>query len=182
MNAPPEVAAAYVAATEKQRALALALAQGMGKEEAMLHAGYSKVQAHKCEKSVIEHPRVVILAGWYASQAIKKNEVTVERAVEEMGSIALFDPADIFGDDDALLPVKQWPKEARRAFAGWDANGMPKFWNKRDAVDSIAKIRGWQAPDKLEVKAVVGVVVVPSKGGAVIDAQSTTTISIPPKG
>lgn len=182
MNTPPEVTAAYIASTDKQRALALALAQGMGKEEAMLAAGYSKVQAHKTPKEVLEHPRVVILAGHYASQAIKKHALTVDRVVDEMGDIALFDPADIFNEDNKLLPVREWPVAARRAFAGWDANGMPKFWSKTDSVDRIAKIKGWHAPDKLEVKAMVGVVVVPSKGGTTFDAEMTATLSLPPKG
>lgn len=181
-DAPPEVSAAYIACTDKQRALALNLAKGMFKSDAMRAAGYSEGQSRKCHKEVVDHPNVVTLSQWYASQAIKKNEVTVERVVEEMGDIALFDPADIVDDNDKVLPIKQWPVAARRAFAGWDANGMPKFWSKTDSVDRIAKIKGWHAPDKVEVKAVVGVVVVPSKGGTVIDAQSTTTISLPPKG
>lgn len=182
MNAPPEVSAAYIASTDKQRALALALAQGMGKEQAMLAAGYSKVQAHKTPRDVLEHPRVVLLAAWYAKGAIEKSGITVDRVVEEMGDIALFDPADIFDADDKVLPVPKWPPAARRAFAGWDANGMPKFWSKSDAVDRMVKIRGWSAPDKLEVKSIVGVVVIPAKGGHVIDMQTTTSVMVPPKG
>lgn len=178
---PPEVSAAFVAATPKQKALALALAEGLHRSDAMLKAGYSKEQSRKCRKEVIEHPNVATLAGWYAQQAIAKNEVSVDRVVEEMADIALFDPATIFdAAEGKLLAVKDWPVAARRAFAGWDANGMPKFWGKPDAVDRITKIRGWQAPDKIEVKAIVGVVVVPSKGGVAIDMQTTTSLTLPP--
>lgn len=177
---PPEVSAAFLAATPKQRALAEALATGMHRSDAMLKAGYSKEQSRKCRKEVIEHPHVATLAGWYAQQAIAKNEVTVDRVVEEMASIALFDPLLMFDAEGKLMAVKDWPVAARRAFAGWDANGMPKFWGKPDAVDRITKIRGWQAPDKLEVKAIVGVVVVPSKGGVAIDMQATTSLTLPP--
>lgn len=81
MNAPPEVSAAHIASTDKQRALALALAQGMGKEQAMLAAGYSKVQAHKTPREVLEHPRVVLLAGWYASQARTRSNASRTRIV-----------------------------------------------------------------------------------------------------
>ena len=83
MNAPPEVSAAYIASTDKQRALALALAQGMGKEQAMLAAGYGKAQAHKCEDVVIKHPRVVLLAAWYAESAIQKDADKVEKVVSK---------------------------------------------------------------------------------------------------
>lgn len=142
MNAPPEISAAYIACTDKQRALALALAQGMGKEEAMLHAGYSKVQAHKCEKAVIEHPRVVILAGWYASQAMEKEADKVERAVDRMADIALFDPKSIHDGSGKVLPVAQWPESARSAFAGWDSMGRPKFWSPMDAAEKLFKVKG----------------------------------------
>lgn len=169
MNAPPEVSAAYIACTDKQRALALALAQGMGKEEAMLHAGYSKVQAHKCEKAVIEHPRVVILAGWYASQAIKKNEVTVERVIEEVCHMILADPAELFDENGNVLGVRDMPESIRRAISAVDvfeeyqgrgenreAIGMTKklrFWDKVGAVEKLAKMKGWYAPEKMEVDA-----------------------------
>lgn len=161
-NAPDDVAQAFNACTPKQRALALALAKGMGREEAMLEAGYSKVQAHKTPKDVLDHPRVVKIATWLGAQAVQKQVLTVERVVEEMGDIALFDPATIFNDEDKLLPIRQWPEAARRAFAGWDNNGMPKFWDKSGAVDRITKIKGWEAKDK-NAPVVVGVVIVPQK-------------------
>lgn len=148
MNAPPEISAAYIACTDKQRALALALAQGMGKEQAMLAAGYSKVQAHKTPREVLEHPRVVTLAGWYAGQAVKKNEVTVERVVNKMADIALFDPKAIYGADGKLLPVNEWGEAERFAFAGFDSQGLPKFWNPMDAAEKLFKVKGTYAPEK----------------------------------
>ena len=153
MNPPPEVSAAFLAATPRQRDLAMHLATGMFKSDAMRAARYSEAQSRKCDKKVVDHPVVVTLAQWYASQAIKKNEVTVERVVSEMADIALFDPKLIFDADGKLLPIPQWPVEARRAFAGFDHQGGPKFVSKTDAAEKLAKIKGWYAPEKLEVDA-----------------------------
>ena len=88
-DAPADIAQAYNAATEKQRALAVALGSGMGKEESMLAAGYSKRQAKKCE--VADHPRVVKIATWLGQRAIEKEADKVERAIERMADIATFD-------------------------------------------------------------------------------------------
>jgi hypothetical protein len=46
------------------------------------------------------------------------------------------------------MPVNEWPESARRAFAGWDGNGLPKFVSKTDAAEKLAKFKGWYAPEK----------------------------------
>lgn len=148
MNTPPEVSAAYIACTDKQRALALNLAKGMFKSDAMRAAGYSEGQSRKCHKEVVDHPNVVTLSQWYASQAIKKNEVTVERVVNKMADIALFDPKAIYGADGKLLPVNEWGEAERFAFAGFDSQGLPKFWNPMDAAEKLFKVKGTYAPEK----------------------------------
>lgn len=147
-NAPDDVAQAFNACTTKQRALAIALAKGMGREEAMLEAGYSKLQAHKLEPRVIDHPRVVKIATWLGAQAVQKVGITVERVTEEMADIALFDPISMYDDDGKMLPLHKWPASARRAFAGFDSNGIPKFVSKTDATEKLSKILGWYAPEK----------------------------------
>lgn len=148
MKTPPEITAAYLKATPRQRALALALGQGMFKGDAMVAAGYSKAQARKCDPVVTDHPLVVKLTSWYVSQAMAKHEVAVERVIEEMVDIALFDPALMYDAEGKMMAVKDWPEQARRAFAGFDSSGIPKFVSKTDAVEKLAKIKGWYAPER----------------------------------
>lgn len=145
---PPEVSAAFLEATDKQRKLALNRAQGMFWKEAMLDAGYAKGQAEKCDKVITGSHVVQTLMKWYASQAVEKSGLTVDRAIEEMASITLFDPKIIHDDSGNVLPVDQWPETARRAFAGWDSAGKPKFWSKMDAFEKVAKVQAWYAPER----------------------------------
>lgn len=145
-NAPDDIAQAYIACTDKQRALAIALASGMGKEEAMLAAGYSKNQARKCEAA--DHPRVVKVATWLGGQAIAKEADKVERAIEKVADIATFDVKDTYGPDGKMLPPNEWPAAARAAFSGFDAQGNPKFWSPIDAAEKLFKVRGTYAPEK----------------------------------
>lgn len=168
-DAPPEVSAAYIACTDKQRALALNLAKGMFKSDAMRAAGYSEGQSRKCHKDVVDHPNVVTLSQWYASQAIKKNEVTVERVIEEAARIVLADIRTIFDENGNILPIHDMPDDIARCLAGIDVfeeytgkgdkreilgyTKKLKFWNKLDAIEKLAKIKGWYAPEKLEVDA-----------------------------
>lgn len=161
MNAPPEVKAAYMAATDRQRALALNLAKGMFKADAMLAAGYAKGQAKKCLKSVVDAPVVLTLKNWYASQAIAKEIDKVELVVEKMTGIALFDARDIHDSEGRVLPVDQWPESARCAFAGWDSMGRPKLWSPMDAAEKVFKVKGVMAPDKLEVNLVTSFKIAP---------------------
>ena len=160
-NAPDDVAQAFNACTPKQRALAIALAKGMGREEAMLEAGYSKLQAHKLEPRVIDHPRVVKVANWLGGQALAREVDKVERAIDRMADIALFDIKDTFGPDGKMLPVNEWPEAARKAFSGFDGNGNPKFWSPIDAAEKLFKVKGAMAPDKLEVNLVTSFKIAP---------------------
>lgn len=147
-NAPDDIAQAYIACTDKQRALAIALASGMGKEEAMLAAGYSKNQARKCEAA--DHPRVVKVATWLGGQAIAKEADKVERAIEKVADIATFDVKDTYGPDGEMLPPNKWPDAARAAFSGFDAQGKPKFWSPIDAAEKLFKVKG-KYTDRVEV-------------------------------
>lgn len=149
-NAPDDVAQAFNACTPKQRALAIALAKGMGREEAMLEAGYSKLQSHKLEPRVIDHPRVVKIATWLGAQAIAKEADKVELAIDRMADIATFDIKDTFGPDGKMLPVNEWPAAARKAFSGFDSQGMPKFWSPIDAAEKLFKVKG-KYTDKIEL-------------------------------
>lgn len=151
-NAPDDVAQAFNACTPKQRALAIALAQGMDKRDAMLAAGHTKLQAHKCDKAITEHPRVKLIATWLCEQAFAKvaeKEIDkVELAIDRMADIATFDIKDTFGPDGKMLPVNQWPEAARKAFSGFDGNGNPKFWSPIDAAEKLFKVKGTYAPEK----------------------------------
>lgn len=147
-DAPADIAQAYIACTDKQRALAIALASGMGKEEAMLAAGYSKNQARKCEAA--DHPRVMKVATWLGGQAIAKEADKVERAIEKVADIATFDVKDTYGPDGEMLPPNKWPDAARAAFSGFDAQGNPKFWSPIDAAEKLFKVKG-KYTDRVEV-------------------------------
>ena len=165
-NAPDDVAQAFNACTPRQRALAIALAKGMGREDAMLEAGYSKVQAHKTPAEVLDHPRVVKIATWLGAQAVQKQVLTVERVVEEAARIVLADIRTIFDENGNILPIHEMPDDIARCVAGIDVSEeytgkgdkrevlgytkKLKFWNKLDAIEKVAKIQGWYK-EKLEV-------------------------------
>ena len=138
MNAPPEVSAAYIACTDKQRALALNLAKGMFKSDAMRAAGYSEGQSRKCHKDVVDHPNVVTLSQWYASQAIKKNEVTVERVLKELARLAFFDVAKLVGEDGRPLPISQIDEDTRRAVVGLD---VATVGNAQQGMGEVLKLK-----------------------------------------
>lgn len=164
MNTPPEVTAAHIAATPKQRALAINLAKGMPKGDAMIAAGYSKAQAKKALPSVVDHPNVATMRDWYWAQAVQKNTASVERVMEEVSRILLADVRTMFDENGNVLDIHSMPDDIARCIAGIEvfeefqgrgddrtSIGMTrkvKFWNKLDAVEKLAKILGWYAPER----------------------------------
>lgn len=88
---------------------------------------------------------------------MKQFEVTEERLIQEAACLAFLDPADLFDEDGAPLPIQEIPEEARRTIAGIDINdiwkGPPgnkvycgtlkrfKVGNKLQAIEFLAKIK-----------------------------------------
>lgn len=147
-NAPAEVRDAYLACDPRQQKYIDGVLAGKFHDVAMREAGYAPSTARSKAGKVAKLPNVAKVLSWHASVALAKQAVTVDRVVEEMGDIALFDPLSIYDMDGKVLPVNLWPESARRAFAGWDGNGLPKFVSKTDAAEKLAKFKGWYAPEK----------------------------------
>lgn len=169
-TAPPDVVAAYKRLSEKQRAFAIALPTAATQEAAMLAAGYGAQHARKNSATLAAHPDVVIVVNHLVGSAVKEAQDDVERLIKELCHSGLADPLGMFNDDDTLKPLREWPEELRRALSGieideiWEHQGTGnkrkkvqigltkkvKFWNKLDAIEKIAKIRGYLQPEKHE--------------------------------
>ena len=179
-SAPAEVRDAYLACDPRQQKYIDGVLAGKFHDVAMLEAGYAPSTARSKAGKVAKLANVAKVLSWHASVALAKQSLTVDRLVEEMTDIALFDPADIFTEGNKLMPVREWPVAARRAFSGWDANGMPKFSDKKGAVDSITRIKGWDAKEKQSnQQVVVGVVIVPQKAGEPNQVIEAVEVAMP---
>lgn len=179
-TAPADVLAAYNKLPDRQQKYVDGMLTGKYHDDAMREAGYAPSTARSKAGKLAKLPNVAKVLAWHASVVLAKQSLTVDRLVEEMADIALFDPADIFTEENKLMPVREWPVAARRAFSGWDANGFPKFSDKKGAVDSITRIKGWDAKEKQSnQQVVVGVVIVPQKAGEPNQVIEAVEVAMP---
>src|SRR5690606_36509565 len=89
--------------------------------------------------------------------AMQETIAEIDRVAQELEVAAYADPVAIFGDDDTVLPVREWPEELRRNLAGievferFEGKGSKrkfvghlkkfKFYNKIAALEALAKLR-----------------------------------------
>lgn len=170
MNALPDTAPAHVTAafkrlTPKMRAFALALPTAESQEAAALAAGYGAQHARKNSGAMAKHADVAIVVDYIVNSAVKEAQDDVERLIREACAVALADPIGMVNPDGSIKPLHEWPENLRRALASYDVSELrigkgedavlgllhkPRFWNKLDAIEKIAKIRGYLLPEKHE--------------------------------
>lgn len=165
-GAPADVLAAFNKLNPRQQAFALALPAAASQEAAALAAGYGAQHANKNAHALAAKPEVRIVVAYLAGAALKAAEDDLERLIREACHVALADPIGMVNADGSLKPLHEWPENLRRALASYDLAEIsagsgaekvcigtlakPRFWNKLDAIEKIAKIRGYLAPEKHE--------------------------------
>lgn len=116
---------------------------------------------------------------WRIRELVKERaaeaHVEVGNVLREMLHLAHFDPADLFDDQDQLIPLKQMPLFARKAikeityeqkYIGEDPSGLPiskrithvKLHSKEKALEMLARFKklfGEDEPEKRRVSVVI---------------------------
>jgi phage terminase small subunit len=132
---------------------------------AALHAGYSKHTARGQGSRLLGKPEIQEYLQAKKDKLAQKYEISQERVLSEYAKIAFFDIRKIFTVDGGLKPIREFDDESAGAIAGVESNDITlnemiigrlqkvKMWDKRAALDSICKMLGYNAPDKLKVVA-----------------------------
>lgn len=127
------------------------LTNGRNSAAAARAAGYSKRSAPQTGSALLKHPDIAAELRRLAGQTEKKLELTAQRVMEELATIALFDPATMYGEDGKLLPVAQMPEATRRAIAGIEEGKdftKLRISSKLGSIELISKIIGMVKPQE----------------------------------
>jgi transposase len=93
----------------------------------------------------------------------KKHKLTLEDVIIEYAKIAKSDIRNVFNDDGGLKNVKEWDDQVAGAISLVETmeitvNGQKigdtrklKTWDKKTALDSVCKLLGYGAQNKVEV-------------------------------
>lgn len=145
--------------TPKQRAFIAEYLVDLNAAQAAVRAGYSPRTAKAAGCRLLSSPAVAeAVADAQAGRAARVG-VTADETLRQIDEIARSDLRRLFGDDGELLPPKLWPDDAARAVASIeivtrrdvarrDGNG-----DVERVVERVAKIRFWDKPRALELKA-----------------------------
>lgn len=92
-------------------------------------------------------------------KAEKRNEVTVDRIIQELKLISFFDPRTLYNDTGKMLEVHKLPEDVARAISEIRVTEMKvgpnvtktnttlKLYSKLDAIEKIAKHLGFYERD-----------------------------------
>lgn len=136
--------------------------------QAAIRAGYSKKTAGQIGESLLKKVETQRYISELKNKLSNKLEISLEKVVAEYAKIAFTDIRDYYDDDSLLKPIKDLSDNAAAALAGvevdqlWGASMDGKIqigetkkikrWDKVKALDSLCKVLGFNAAEKLEVK------------------------------
>lgn len=172
-NAPQDVVDAYRALPEKRRAFALNLPGARTLEAAALAAGYTANVANKNAGRIAGDPRVRKVADWLAGQALQAKVLDIDRLQREICAIAHADPRKLFDEKGKLKNMFELDDDIAKAVSGFEfAEGVVSkqkvtMHSKLDAIEKALKLLAAypREPEKGPTTTIVGVVVVPARGG-----------------
>lgn len=137
--------------------------------KAAKEAGYSEDTAYSIGWENLRKPEIQFRIDQLRLVMGKNFNITRERIAQEYARLAFFDIKKVYGEGGELIPIVDLDDDTAAAIAGievandWDKdeNGRwiiigqlkkIKISDKRAALDSLAKLMGYNEPDKLQVR------------------------------
>lgn len=135
--------------------------------QAAIRAGYSKRTATSIGNENLRKPHI---SKWIEEQrkaAAKRTELTQDRILQEYARIAFFDIRKVYNEANALIDIQDMDDDTAAAVAATETleeynnekvltgfTKKVKLWDKVKALDSISKVLGYNAPEKVQMEAV----------------------------
>jgi phage terminase small subunit len=110
-----------MALTDKQRRFVEEYLVDLNATQAAIRAGYSERTARQAGAENLSKPDVAAAVAQAQSDRASRVEVTADRVVEELASLAFYDPADLVSLTAMAGPqdIPKLPAKVRRAIIGW---------------------------------------------------------------
>ena len=130
---------------------------------AAVRAGYTPKSAAKHSYRLLAKPRINAAVAARMAERARRVQMSQDRVLREVASLAFSDLRRAFAADGALLPVQAWPEELAAAVASVKVREVKgddgvvvaevkeiRFWDKGRALDLAARHLG-MLRDRLEV-------------------------------
>lgn len=144
-----------------------------------IRAGYSKRSASHIAFQLLKKPLVVERIKALKQAQFKRIEVTADRVIEQLGTVAFSDLRSVF-DGTRLMAPNEWSDEAAALVAGLEVSTVSRGEGE---VEYVAKIRSADRLKALELlgrhfKLFTDKVENTGKDGGPIETESRTTLDV----
>jgi len=139
------------------------IANGGDGAKAARAAGYASSGAKARAQTLLKRPNVVKSLAERRAKLARKFELTSEAVIAELSKIVHADPRRLFGDDNKMLPMQDWPDDMAAVVASvetdelFEGNGKDRkfigytkkvrFWDKNSAIEKAMKHLGLYEKD-----------------------------------
>lgn len=163
--------------TAKQQIFVAEYLKDLNATQAAIRAGYSEKTAQEQSSRLLSNVMVSAAVDAATAARAEKLEITADRVLSEIASMAFWDPGELTAEDEAgeddrpewvidgrvihglrnFADIKRLPEKLRRAIVGWgydrNQNFTVKLADKSKALDQLARHLSLYN-DKLEVNGV----------------------------
>lgn len=125
--------------------------------KAAIRAGYSPRSARAQASTLLTKPNIQAYIQTCKLKIEQLAGVSKLKALKKLGQIAFTDLTDAFNDDGSLKQIKEMNKDVKACISGIETTTMDdvavtkiKTESQRGAIQDMAKMLGWNEPDKVE--------------------------------
>lgn len=157
--------------TDKQKRFCEEYMLDFNGTQAAIRSGYSENTAQEIASQNLSKLIIQAYLSELKTQAANEYGITKKQLVNELRKIAMFDIRKIFGEDDNLLPVKEFDEDSAGAVAGIDTDQLwgydensdsdkktiigqtkkVKIHNKIAAIERLSRMLGFDEAEKVKV-------------------------------
>lgn len=119
--------------------------------QAAIRAGYSAKTADVCGPRMLGFAGVASAIQVAQEKLAAKNELTVERIVEELRRIGVSDLRALFDEAGNLRPINTLPDHVAAAIASVEVVSRPVAGGDKGDIEYVHKVRAWDKPRALEL-------------------------------
>jgi phage terminase small subunit len=149
--------------TDKQKRFCEEYLVDLNATQAAIRAGYSEKTAYSIGDENLRKPEIQTYISGLQNITSNKLEVTRERVLNEYAKIAFFDIRKVYNENGGLKAIHELDDDTAAALASLESyeekdsdgvvlgmNRKVKAYDKKAALDSICKMLGYNAPDKID--------------------------------
>lgn len=136
--------------------------------QAAIRAGYAARSATVTASRLLTKANIQERIQQLRAKTVRKLEITHERIAQEYARLAFSDIRNLYNENGALKPITELDDDTAAALGSVEVEELfegrggeriqighvnkVKMWDKRAALDSLAKFMGLEPPTKLDVK------------------------------